>query len=257
MRKGQKHSEESKRKMSLAKTGQKLSEETKRNISVAQKGKKLTAEHKEKIRIAKTGWKHSEETKRNMSIFRTGKKLSEEHKRNMSISRTGKKHTEETKAKIGAIKKNKKHTKESREKISKGQIKRILENGLMNLKGSVHGVDYESSYEKAGIEFFHKRGWPVKRCTEAVPYFFGGIQRWYLPDLDICKANHWYIVEFKGWVKYVAKNEAKLKAAKEIYGKRFLYYDNQHPTMLRMLEDDPTYTGRLPRSVSKRKRKKI
>ena len=67
------------KKMSIARKGIKLSEETKRKISIAKKGKKgkkFSEEHKRKIsESTKKAWtddrrprKHSEETKRKISI---------------------------------------------------------------------------------------------------------------------------------------------------------------------------------------------
>jgi len=74
-RKGILHTEESKRKMSVARVGKKLSEETKRKMSVARLGIKRKP--------------HSEETKKKMSLARAGKKLSEETRRRMSVSKKG------------------------------------------------------------------------------------------------------------------------------------------------------------------------
>ena len=64
---GQKHSEETKRKMSLAQIGISKSEEAKKNMSKAAKGKIV-----------------SEETKRKMSEWHSNQTLTEEHKRNLS-----------------------------------------------------------------------------------------------------------------------------------------------------------------------------
>ncbi len=66
------HSEESKRKMSIAKLGKKHTIETKAKISIANLGKNLgkkhTIESKLKISLARLGKKASEETKLKMSI---------------------------------------------------------------------------------------------------------------------------------------------------------------------------------------------
>ena len=75
-------------------TGKKHSEETKRKMSIASKGKMKSEKHKIKISLAKIGKKHSEETKRKMSESRKGNKhpcwgrhwkLSEESKKNIRI----------------------------------------------------------------------------------------------------------------------------------------------------------------------------
>lgn len=59
--KGRKHTEESKRKMSLARVGQKrppFSEEWKRKLGLARKGKPLSKEHRENIGLAHKGKTH-------------------------------------------------------------------------------------------------------------------------------------------------------------------------------------------------------
>lgn len=75
--KGRKHSEETLKKMSVAKKGKKFSEEHKRKLSDAMKGKNL-------------GKKLSGETKKKMSDAKKGKKLSEETRKKMSDAKKGK-----------------------------------------------------------------------------------------------------------------------------------------------------------------------
>ena len=93
-------SEETKRKMSVARIGNKSrlgiphSEEFKKKHSEDMKGKKnpnfggvsQTAETRAKMSKAKLGRKLSEETKSRMSKVRLGRKFTEEHKKNLSIS---------------------------------------------------------------------------------------------------------------------------------------------------------------------------
>ncbi len=85
-RKGSKHTEESRRKMSMSHTGLKHTEETKRKMSIAKKGKtyrkgsKHTEETKIKMSIAKKGLKHTKESKRKISLPKKGKTL--ENKKN-------------------------------------------------------------------------------------------------------------------------------------------------------------------------------
>jgi hypothetical protein len=94
VKKGSKHSEETKRRMSLANKGKnhplwgkKRSEKTKRKIGLTNAskvslkkenhprwGKKQTEETKRKISIAKKGRKHTEETRKKMSLARIGEK---------------------------------------------------------------------------------------------------------------------------------------------------------------------------------------
>ena len=83
----QKHSEESKRKMSEAAkgkkpwiTGKNLSEESKRKMSEAKKGRKL-----------RLGTLHSEESKRKMSKASKGRIISEETKKKISKTLKGRK----------------------------------------------------------------------------------------------------------------------------------------------------------------------
>ncbi len=88
-RKKEKHSEETKKKISKALKGKKHSEETKRKMSESHSGKKHTEESKKKMSEAKKGMKHSEETKRKMSEVQKGRKISEEHRVKLSIAGGG------------------------------------------------------------------------------------------------------------------------------------------------------------------------
>jgi group I intron endonuclease len=75
---GRTHTEEAKRKISIASLGIPRSEETKRKISEGNKGKPKSEEHKRKLREANLGKKLSEETKRKIGDSQRGIKLSEE-----------------------------------------------------------------------------------------------------------------------------------------------------------------------------------
>lgn len=84
---GKKHSEETKKKISLALKGKlkgPMSQSMKENLSIKNKGKKLSEETKEKIRQSKMFL--SEEAKKNISQARIGKKHSEETKKKLSIA---------------------------------------------------------------------------------------------------------------------------------------------------------------------------
>ena len=136
---GKKHSEEVRRKMSVAHKGKILSEEHRVNIGNAFKGenhpfygKKHSEETRNKIRKSLKGENHflygkrlPEETRKKISEAKKGKRLSEETKKKLSESHKGKTHSEETKRKIGEASKSRRHSKETRIKIGnihKGKI---------------------------------------------------------------------------------------------------------------------------------------
>lgn len=66
---GFKHTEESKKLMSIVQTGKKMSEESKKKNSLLHKGKPLSLEHRKKMSIAHKGKILSDETKLKMSAF--------------------------------------------------------------------------------------------------------------------------------------------------------------------------------------------
>ena len=131
------HSEETRKKISESRKGKKLSKN--HPFKASMKGKKHTEETKRKISLAKLGKPRTEETRRKISISHTGKVLSEEHRRNIGISKTGEKnywygkgyllsgennsfygrrHTEETKRKIGNANRGRKHPNRKRVKVN-------------------------------------------------------------------------------------------------------------------------------------------
>lgn len=70
-----KHSQETCNKISLSLTGNRHSDESKSKMSVAQKGKLVTQETKKKLYQCNIGKKHSELTKSKMSVARKGKTI--------------------------------------------------------------------------------------------------------------------------------------------------------------------------------------
>ena len=77
----------------LANTGRRLSEETRRKMSLARTGKKRkprSEEHARKIGLANKGRKATEEEKRNNRLAQIGKVLSEEHKKKIAAANKGK-----------------------------------------------------------------------------------------------------------------------------------------------------------------------
>ena len=117
------------------------SKETLEKIGAASKKRVVSNETRKKLSIARIGYKHSEATKQKMGQhipWNKGIKNTEEYKRKMSesckgykptietieklrIASTGRKHTNETKLKISKIHKGKKITLEQRIKISKAR----------------------------------------------------------------------------------------------------------------------------------------
>lgn len=98
MKKGFKHSEESKKKVSEAHKGIKFTEEHKRKISISRKNRKtklgylISPETRKKLSEINKGKKHSEETKRKISESEKGKILSKITKQKMSEAKRGEKH---------------------------------------------------------------------------------------------------------------------------------------------------------------------
>ena len=127
---GKHHSEEAKRKMSLAKKGKSHkphSPETRKKISESNKGKQVSQETRDKISASEKGKQISQETRDKMSEAHKGK---------------GRPHTSETKAKISAAmtgkpspRKGVKLSPETRQKLSEAlkaawaRRKKALENG--------------------------------------------------------------------------------------------------------------------------------
>ncbi len=136
MRKGFKHSEEHRRKISETlkgripwNTGKNLSEEHKRKISEAGKGRKHSEETKRKLsRLRKGcinpfyGKKHTEETLKKQSESHKKKNLSEDTLRKMCKAQKGKKLSEEHKKKIGEAHKGKKLSEEHRRNLSENRF---------------------------------------------------------------------------------------------------------------------------------------
>lgn len=93
---GLRHRDESKARMSAAKTGRKLGpmpEEQKRKIGAAQagrKGREKTIEERQRISAALRKRERTQETSRRISIALTGKTATEVHRTNLSRSHGGK-----------------------------------------------------------------------------------------------------------------------------------------------------------------------
>lgn len=84
MKKGSKHSEESRKKMSASATGRKLSDETKEKMSISASGKIRTSEHQRKLNESHTGKKRSVESRKKMSD--SAKKYWKDHPENKEVA---------------------------------------------------------------------------------------------------------------------------------------------------------------------------
>ena len=110
MRLGFKHTEESKKKISLTTKGKSKSLETRRKMSLVQignqksLGKKMPKSAKIAISNANKGRYRNEEVKKKMSLAQIGKKLSPATKLKMSLSRKGKKFSIEHRNKLSQSK---------------------------------------------------------------------------------------------------------------------------------------------------------
>lgn len=81
---GWKHSEETKRKLSLKNKGKKVSAETRKKLSLALKGRKILEESRKKMSISRMGHFTSKETRIKISLANKGKPKSEEHRKHLS-----------------------------------------------------------------------------------------------------------------------------------------------------------------------------
>lgn len=90
--KGKHHSDEAKKKMSESHKGKPKSEEWKKKIGESNKGKIVSEETRNKLRLANLGKHHSEETKRKMSEKHKGRKFTDEWKKKIGDAQRGKIH---------------------------------------------------------------------------------------------------------------------------------------------------------------------
>lgn len=86
--------EKHRKNLSLALKGKKLSEETRRKISLARRGfgRKQSEETKRKIGLAHKGMKHTEESKIKCGLANKGKIISESTRKKLSLARQSEKH---------------------------------------------------------------------------------------------------------------------------------------------------------------------
>ncbi len=173
MKKGFKHTEKTKRKISEAKKGKKQTLEHKRKVSEAHKGKKLSEQHKRKISESNKGRTVSLKTKMKISKGNKGRKHSLKSRRNMSKGQRGRKATLETRKKMSKAHKGRIISLEWRKKI--GQANKGKKRSLEDRKkrsGKNHPAwlggksfkPYGLAFNKKLKEFIRKRDY--YRCQE-------------------------------------------------------------------------------------------
>lgn len=129
---GEKHSEETKRKISEALTGKTLTEETRRKMSKANKGKTLTEETRRKLSEVGKGRTFTEITRKKISEANKRRTQSEETRQKISEAQKGKTLTEEHRRKLSEAQKGriapnigKPHSDETKRKMSEAAKKRL------------------------------------------------------------------------------------------------------------------------------------
>ena len=196
---GQKHSEETKRKISFANRGENNpnfgkdlsgingpmfgkhhSEESKAKISFANGGENCSEETRRKISIAKSGKKHSEESKVKISISNTGKIRSEEFKAKLSIINRGKIFSDETRAKITAAKTGHLVSEETKAKLS-GKTCNFWQGGIQN-------IPYGPGNDEELKEFIRIRDNYI--CQECGVVWNGLEKKFHPHHIDYDKNNH-------------------------------------------------------------------
>lgn len=168
------HTEEAKRKISLAHKGKKFSKESKKKLSETRKklfkegklinhfeGKKHKLETIEKIKKNHPNKsKKSSEWRKKISLKHKGKKISEETRKKLSLANKGKKYSEEVKKKISEShlgSKNpfygKHHSRETKRRISK----KTSGPNNANWQGGIGKLPYSFEFNKELKEQIRKR----------------------------------------------------------------------------------------------------
>jgi len=135
-------------------------------------GTKHTEETKRKISLTGMGRKHSLATRKKMSLSRKGKKLSDEHKRNISLGQRGKKLSLTTRKKISEAHKGKIISLETRKKLSKARKGKILSLETrkkigIRLKGIPKSITHREKLTGALINFHSTHDNPFKGCKHS------------------------------------------------------------------------------------------
>ena len=118
---GRKQSDETRRKISIAKTGVRRTAEAVEKSAAGHRGKVMSDESRAKMSSAQTGRKQSDETKDKLRQINLGKRHSAETKKKLSEAFTGRVVSDETRAKLSAAGSGRQLSDETRERISKAK----------------------------------------------------------------------------------------------------------------------------------------
>lgn len=119
---GRKHTKESIKKISDTNKGKQLSEEHKKKISEAGMGRITSKKTKDKISKANKGNKHTQKTKDKISAINKGRTRSAEHIQKCREAHLGSKHTKESLEKMSRAQKGRIVSEKTRQKMSAGQL---------------------------------------------------------------------------------------------------------------------------------------
>jgi len=278
-KKGHKHTEESRRKISLSLMGHKVSEETKENIRLSKLGKlcgdenpskrlevrkkiskllmgrKFSEEHKRKIGLSSRGrrtmlGKHlSEESRRKISLAKTGVKMSKEWCRGNALKAMGNKYALGHKQSLEACEKKRLANQERYE----DPIERAYTYGLAMkaLKHKMHwyhspiagNVYLKSSYEIVVAKWLDKSRKEWKYEGLVVPYKDEfGVDRTYYVDFYLPKEGR--CIETKGWISKM--DELKFQAFRKEYPNLLLEVVTKDKLGAYKIAEEPQREGICP-----------
>ncbi len=225
-KKGYKHSNETKHKISLAiskaKKGCKLSEQHRKNISKSNIGHVVSEETRRKISLSNKGLKLSEEARRKLSeakkgheAWNKGKTLSEEQKRKMSESHRGEIWSKQRRENLSKTIKGRGLSVEWRKKISIANKGQIPSSKTCHGNGGYYESPYQgkiylrSSYELAYAQYLNLIGevW----FYEIQTFDLGNTT--YTPDFYLPRLEKF--IEIKGYMS--PETQSKISKFREEY----------------------------------------
>jgi len=210
---GKHHSEETRRKISIANRGKKrppgwhFSEEAIMKLRLAHLGKKASDETKRKIGEASKRRITSDETRRRLSGANRGENnprygvhLSEETKRKISEANRGRKHTEETRNKMSLALAGRKWSEETRKKHEKLWLERAIAAGRIII---VNGeMQRKPRYAKKDRQRRSGKYVPCATCGKIIWRYTSSLKNaktYYCSD--ICKGKAAIVGLNEYWVK--------------------------------------------------------